>query len=281
MQIALVSSSRTLAQARATVRSADDCIPDCVVHVLDLDGTYVARRDERVVTPEDVGIDAREHHVRTILLEPDDLVRWAQPALLRHALLAGPTVVAVSAGVVLLREPAELADLADRDQVGLIARSAEFLPADGAWPTSADLLAAGSYNPHLVAVGREATRFLDLWERLAADPRTASDSWLDLAASRLPHGTVASASLLVSAWTGPSAQISQTTDGALEVICRMRSIVHRVAGQFRCSGVPFCHERSPEWRVYEQNEVAARRVSPARASRDSLSRYLIPCHTTT
>jgi len=217
VQIALVSSSRTLAQARATVRSADDCIPDCVVHVLDLDGTYVARRDERVVTPEDVGIDAREHHVRTILLEPDDLVRWAQPALLRHALLAGPTVVAVSAGVVLLREPAELADLADRDQVGLIARSAEFFPADGAWPTSADLLAAGSYNPHLVAVGREATRFLDLWERLAADPRTASDSWLDLAASRLPHGTVASASLLVSAWTGPSAQISQTTDGALEV----------------------------------------------------------------
>lgn len=69
--------------------------------------------------------------------------------------------------------------------------------------------------------------------------------------------------------------------GALEVIYRMGSIVHRIAGQFLCSGVPFCHERSPEWRVYEQNEVAARRVSPARASRDSLSRYLIPCHTTT
>ena len=47
------------------------------------------------------------------------------------------------------------------------------------------------------------------------------------------------------------------------------------------SGVPFLHERSPERRACEKNEVAARRVSTARASRDSQSRYLIPCHTTT
>jgi glycosyltransferase involved in cell wall biosynthesis len=152
-----------------------------------------------------------------MLLEPDDLVRWTQPALLRHALLAGSTVIAVTAGVLLLREPSELAALAVRDQIGLIARNAETLPADGAWPTSADLLAAGSYSPGLIAVGRDGAAFLDLWERLAADPRTASDKWLDVAASRLTHGTVPSASSLVSAWTGPSAQIRQAADGTLEV----------------------------------------------------------------
>jgi len=61
----------------------------------------------------------------------------------------------------------------------------------------------------------------------------------------------------------------------------MGPIINRVAGQLTDSGVPFWHERSPEWRAPEQNKVAARRVSNDRAYRDRLSLYLIPCHTTT
>lgn len=217
MQIALVSTSRILAQARATVRSAFDTAPTCLVHVLDLDGSYVPVRSERVVSPHDVGVDARGLHVRAMLLEPGDLIRWTQPALLRHALRAGPTVLAVSAGVLLLRDPSELTDLAAEHQVCLIARSAEALPADGTLPGPADLLATGSYTPHLVAVSREATAFLDLWEQLAADPRTTSDRWLEAAASHLPHHTVHAARFVISAWTGPSARIGETADGALEV----------------------------------------------------------------
>ena len=220
MQIALVSASRTLAQARATVRSVLDAAPTCAVHVLDLDGSYIPLRDEQVVTPRDVGVDPRELHVRAILLEPGDLVRWTQPSLLRHVLRAGPTVLAVSPGVLLLRDPSELADLAARDQVALIARSADALPTDGTdaeWPGSADLLASGSYSPHLVAVSHEATTFLDLWEQLAADPRTATDRWLDVAASHLPHHIVHAARFLVSAWTGSSARIGEAADGTLEV----------------------------------------------------------------
>jgi len=57
--------------------------------------------------------------------------------------------------------------------------------------------------------------------------------------------------------------------------------MHTIAGQLTNSGVPFCHERSPKRRAPEQNEVAARRVITARAYRDRLSLYLIPCHTTT
>ena len=217
VQIALVSASPCLAQARATVRSAFDAAPTCSVHVLDLDGSYVRLGDEQVVTPLDIGVDAREHHVRAILLGPAGLVRWMQPALLRHALRAGPTVLAVSAGVLFLQDPSELADLAALDQVALFARGAEALPADGAWPGPVDLLANGSYNPHLIAVSRGATAFLDLWEQLAADPRTASDRWLEVAASQLPHHTVRAPRFLVSAWTGPSARIGETADGTLEV----------------------------------------------------------------
>jgi glycosyltransferase involved in cell wall biosynthesis len=217
VQIALVSASPTLAKTHATVGSAFDAVPACAVHVLDLDGSYVPLRDEQVVTPRDVGMETHGLHVRAILLDPIGLVRWAQPALVRHALRAAPTVLAVSAGVLFLQDPSELADLAAQHQVALIARCAEALPADGTSPGAVDLLATGSYSPHLVAVSREATAFLDLWEQMAAEPRTASDRWLDVAASHLTHHTAQAARFLLSSWTGPSARIEETADGTLEV----------------------------------------------------------------
>ena len=216
-QIAVVSTSRTRGRALASARAAFDAVPNAAVHVLDLDGSYVRESHEHVVRPDDVGLDAREHHVRTVLLAPGDVVRWTQPALLRHALLAGPGVLAVTAGMLLLRDPSELLELAGPDGACLIARVTAAIPADGAWPSRADLLAAGSYSPGLIAVGRGATEFLDLWEQLACDPATASDRWLDAAASRLALRTVRAASCLVSPWTAPSAQIGAGADGRLEV----------------------------------------------------------------
>jgi len=217
MQIALVSASPTVAQAHATICSALNAAPTCGVHVLDLDGSYVPLGDEQVVTPPDVGVDTRELHLRAMLLEPDGLIRWVQPALLRHVLLTSPTVLSVGAGVLFLGDPAELADIAAEHQVCLLARSAQGIPADIYWPGPVDLLEKGSYSPHLLAVSREAIAFLGEWERLAADPRTASDRWLDGAASHLPHRTLHAARLLVSAWTGASTRISEASDGALEV----------------------------------------------------------------
>jgi glycosyltransferase involved in cell wall biosynthesis len=217
VQIALVSSSRVVAQARATARSAYDVAPSCTVHVLDLDASYLPVSREQVGSLKDLGVDAFEHHVRDLLLEPADVVRWVQPALLRHALRTGPTVLAVTAGVLLLQDPSELADLAAKNQVVLIGRCAEPPSEDGYLPVAADLLVGGSYTPHLIALSRAATTFLQLWQRLAADPRTASDRWLDLAASQVPHHSVQAARFLVSAWTGSSARIGQGADGALQV----------------------------------------------------------------
>ncbi|RYV51374.1 glycosyltransferase [Pengzhenrongella frigida] len=212
-----MSTSPTHARARATVRSAFACAPAVNVHVLDLDDSYVPVRDEQVVTPDDLGIAAHEHHVRSVLLDPAGQVRWMQPAILRHALESGPTAIAVGAGVVLLRDPAELADLAAEHQVALLSRAVETLPTDDRWPGPSDLLDAGSYAPGLIAVSRRATAFLSLWERLAADPSTSGDRWLDLAASTLPHLAVHSPGLLVSAWTCPASRIGTDAAGALSV----------------------------------------------------------------
>jgi len=217
MQIALVSASPIVAQAHATICSAFNAAPTCGVHVLDLDGSYVPLGDEQVVKPPDVGVDTRELHLRAMLLELEGLIRWVQPALLRHVLLTAPTVLSVGAGVLFLGDPAELADIAAEHQTCLLARGAQGIPADGYWPGPVDLLENGSYSPHLVAVSREAIAFLGEWERLAADPRTASDRWLDGAASHLPHRTLHADRLLVSAWTGASTRISEASDGALEV----------------------------------------------------------------
>jgi glycosyltransferase involved in cell wall biosynthesis len=217
MQIALVSTSLTLAQTRATVRSAFQASQTCTLHVLDLDGTYVPVRNEQVGTPRDIGMDTRELHIRAILLDPPSLVRWAQPSLLRHVLRTESKVLAISPGILLLRDPSELADIAADDQIALVARSTESVLADGRWPGPVDLLANGSYSPHFVAVSHEATAFLDMWEQLASDPGTASDRWLDAAASHLPHRTVQAARFLVSVWTGPAARISEAADGTLEV----------------------------------------------------------------
>jgi len=119
--------------------------------------------------------------------------------------------------VLFLGDPCELTEIAAEHRACLLARSAQAIRADGTWPEPADLLAGGSYSPHLIAVSRRATAFLDLWEQLAADPRTASDRWLDAAASHLPHRTAHAARFLVSAWIGASTRISQGADGTLEV----------------------------------------------------------------
>jgi glycosyltransferase involved in cell wall biosynthesis len=217
MQIALVSTSPTLAHARTTVRSAFNVTLNCVVQVLDLDGSYVPVGAEEVLTPLDVGIESRELHLRAMLLEPDGLVRWVQPALLRHILMAAPSVLALAPGVLLLQDASELSDVAAEHQVCLLARSAEAIPDDDKWPGPVDLLDAGSYSPHVLAVGRGAIDFLNEWERLAADHRTASDLWIGAAVSHLPHRTLHASRLLVSAWTDVSVQIGEAPDGDLEV----------------------------------------------------------------
>lgn len=190
MAVTVVSSRPTAARVAATVRSAQG---GC--RVLDLDGSYRAVGDERVLTPSDVGLDAREVSARRVLLDVERLERWAQPSLLRHVLATETAALAVRPGVLLLRDPADVVELAREHRIVAFARGG--VADDGLWPGAVDAEKFGSYGAAVVAVNRDATGFLDDWRRLAPD---AGDRWLDVALGSHPHHVVRD-DRLVSAWS--------------------------------------------------------------------------------
>lgn len=190
MTTTVVSSRTTASRAAATVRSATG---PC--HVLDLDGSYRPIGSERVLVPRDVGLDPREVAVRQVLLDAGRLQRWAHPALARHVLTTEPAVLLVSPGVLLLRDPADLLDLAERHGVVVLDRAGA--ADDGLWPGLRDVERLGSHESSVVGVGRTATDFLDTCQDLASD---AGDRWLDVAVGLRPHHVVRGGRLL-SAWS--------------------------------------------------------------------------------
>ncbi|MET1037938.1 MAG: glycosyltransferase family 4 protein, partial [Aeromicrobium sp.] len=112
-----------------------------------------------------------------------------------HVLTTESVVLAVAPGVVLLREPADLLELAAQHQVVVVARGGA--TDDGRWPGYAEVEKLGSYGPAVVAVAREASSFVDDWTRLALE---TGDRWLDVAAGRHPHHVVRD-DRVVSAWS--------------------------------------------------------------------------------
>nr|MCW2729120.1 glycosyl transferase group 1 [Aeromicrobium sp.] len=190
MPTTVVSSRSTATRVAATARSAQGAC-----HVLDLDGSYQPVGAERVLTPQDVGLDAREVSGRRVLLDVEKLERWAHASLLRHVLSTEPVAIAVRPGVVWLRDPVELAELAAAHQVVVFARGG--VAVDGRWPGPADAEKLGSYSPAMVAVSRDAVELLDAWQQLAPD---ATDRWLDVELGRHPHHVVRD-DRLVSAWS--------------------------------------------------------------------------------
>lgn len=197
----LVSSRSTASRAAATARSARG--PVCV---LDLDGDYRAASAERVLTPEEVGLDAHEVGVRRVLLAVDELERWAQPALLRHVLGSESVALAVTPGVLLLRDASDVVELALKHHVVVFARGG--VVDDGLWPGPAEAERLGSHGSALVAVSRDAASFVDTWQRLAPD---AGDRWLDVVLGLHAHHVVRDGRV-VSAWS-----VTADTDQALAV----------------------------------------------------------------
>ena len=133
MQIAVVSAQRSVAHARLTVRSAATAVPGAAVHVLDVDGSYKPAGDERVLTPEQVGVPRPDFHRRAVVLEPEDLVRSLAPALLRTVTRADEVTVLVAPGTVLLEDPSHVLTPPDGAMV-LVSRTAGALPPDGRHP---------------------------------------------------------------------------------------------------------------------------------------------------
>lgn len=199
MQIAVVSAQRSVALTRLTVRYARAAVPEAVVHVLDVDGTYRPAGGERVRPADSLRLTRTELHRRAVVLEPADLVRSLQPVLLRalHDEHPDDVKVLLAPGVLLLREPQGLLTAPD-DPMVLVSRTAGPPPRDGRHPDVEDVSASGAYAP-LVLLRHPAPGLLHLWERTTAGPELPSPRWLDVAAATFAHSTVREPEFLVSA----------------------------------------------------------------------------------
>lgn len=219
VHVLLVSTRTTAARARSTATSVVAVAPGSRVHVLDVDGTYVGVGPERVLQPVDIGLDDAALHALAVRTEPLALVEHLRPLVARAvATEADPAavLVAIAAGVVLLRSPQELVALAAEHGVALVPRTDGPVPADGRHPDAARVAQAGAHDPDLVAVRADQGAVLDTWSAAVALDGDAP-AWLATVAATAP-AEVHGASTLLSAWNlRPSHVVQDAPDGGLSL----------------------------------------------------------------
>lgn len=123
--------------------------------------------------PADLGVDPRIVHELALCRDGDDLAACLVPALVARLCGEARPVVALSPEVVLLAPLDGLAELADSAGVVLVPRLLAPLPVDDRDPSEAAVVAAGAYDPGIVAVAPGADGFLDWW---ASSLRSAAAS---------------------------------------------------------------------------------------------------------
>ncbi|MBU5424034.1 glycosyltransferase [Cellulomonas hominis] len=199
--VVLTSWHRCARAAAATARAARRVLPEAPLHVLDLDGSYVAGAGETVVDPEALGMPAAELHVRLVASGPRATAQRLVPALHR-SLPGGPRLV-LEPGVLLLRRPRVLDGLPGDGLAGVV-RTAAPSPDGGPSPTAEDLASAGAVHPGLLALG----------DRAPVPDRTPGR--LELALLSGGHRVVADAAALLGPWNLlPDATVATDGDGLL------------------------------------------------------------------
>jgi glycosyltransferase involved in cell wall biosynthesis len=188
-------------------------MPSATLHVLDVDASYRPAGVERVLTPDQVGVDTPRLHRMAVQLEPSAL-QWAlYPALLRAvaAQVGEGTMLAIQPGVLLLSEPAAM--LASTAEICVVARTIGPLPDDGRWPDASDLARAGTCATGLVALRAPSAGFLADW---AAAATTAADPCsVALGAASDRTAVLDDAAALLTAWNLTGGTITATRTGGL------------------------------------------------------------------
>lgn len=210
LHVALVSTRSTVSAARLSVASALRHAPDAHVNVADLDGSYTPIADETVYTLGDLGIRRDELHRSVVALGVLTAARAAHSTL-ADRLSDGATVLALTAGVVLLGAPTALVAGARREGICVVPRSTGALPRDGRWPGEDALAQKGAHAVEMFALQGAQPKLITAWRDTWAVP---GDRWLDVALSRVPHSTLRAPTALLSPWnlladqhisaTGPS-----------------------------------------------------------------------------
>lgn len=145
---ALVSNRVTRVHARQTARSVFRVAAGCDLRVLDLDGSYVPVGDERVLRPEDVGLDERALHLQAAHLPAGDLLADLLPLV---AATFPDEVLGVLPGVVLLHWPTSLVGPGGAAR-RVVRRTPHALPPDGLHPDQDDLDTAGAHATGLLGL---------------------------------------------------------------------------------------------------------------------------------
>jgi glycosyltransferase involved in cell wall biosynthesis len=212
MRILIAPVGSDVVQARSTIRGAARAGHASDVTVLALTKSYVRVGSEQLLCPDDIDVTAAELHSAAIELEPDQLGRWLTFALVQQLVRAGDTVLLVTPGVELLRDPAALLDATEHPLSVVPQLGAP--PHDLLRPGLREALSASLHSSHISMWRPGSEPAIAL--ALAVARRWDGDGReIDAAASLVPHGRLTGPAALLSAWSlRPTTSITRV-DGRL------------------------------------------------------------------
>ena len=199
MHAACVIAPNYLPHARVLARSFARHHPRGRLSVLVIgagDGPAPEIAGAEVLSPDDVGVDARELHRRAVLFDEQGVISSLRAVLMAHVLAQGAdAVLLLDADMLVLAPFDDVWDLARESGVVLSPHALVPLPgAPGAWPEE-EFLRSGTFSGGFLGAGRSGRPFLDwLIERAARDALRAPErgllytqTWLNLVPALFPH----------------------------------------------------------------------------------------------
>ena len=141
--------------------------------VLVIDDTGAEDRSDEpfaVLSPYDIGLERAEVHRMAFIYDVKEFATAVKPWLLEHLLTDADHAVYFDPDIEMFAPLDDIADAREEAGIVLTPHTTQPLPRDQLLPSEEMLLRAGIYNLGFIAVGKEATPFLDWWQkRLARD----------------------------------------------------------------------------------------------------------------
>jgi hypothetical protein len=213
--------------ARVLARSVGRYHPELRVEVLVVDDEFypgqLSGEPFDVLTPEGIGIDARELHELGAIYNGLELCEALKPRLLRHLVSDADAAVYVDSDVEFFARIDDLFELASSHAALLTPHVIEPLTPDDLVPDEHDVIRTGVYNAGFIGVGDTAAPFLDWWrQRLERhclhDAHLFGDQlWLNLAPVFFDCVVTRDAGCNVASWNLGPRTISRDSTGTYTV----------------------------------------------------------------
>src|SRR6266516_2161349 len=209
--------------ARVLARSLARNHPELQLEVLVVDHEFypadLSEEPFAVLTPRDVGIDARELHELGAIYNGLELCEALKPRLLRHLASDADAVVYLDSDMEFFARIDDLFELANSHSALLTPHFIEPLTPDDLVPDEHDVIRTGVYNAGFIGVGPTAAPFLDWWrQRLERhclhDAHLFGDQlWLNLAPVFFDCVVTRDAGCNVASWNLGPRKITRDSSG--------------------------------------------------------------------